>query len=165
LNFFFTSAFYPKEIRMTNLVDEITEMQTAEQTTARAEYRDILHRELAGEGRQGDADALAKCLRVLGLSVDAMSADRRALAEYRQLEAHYAPDDAEQKITDTLANMKAATDELRRLREIEHPRQIEAATLHVRATHRNWTNAKEKHEADAARLESLRAELSGFLGE
>jgi hypothetical protein len=140
-------------------------MQTAELATARAQYCDILHRELAGEGRQGDADTLAKVLDVLGLSVDAMGTERRALAEYRELEARYAPDHAAQEIADTLATMAADAGELRNLKEIKHPAEIQATKDRVRASHRAWVSAKEKHEADTARLESLRAELSAFLGQ
>jgi uncharacterized membrane protein YccC len=165
LNFFFTSAFYPKEISMTNLLEEITEMQTAELATARAQYRDILNRELAGGSRKGDADSLAKVLDVLGLSVDAMSTERRALAEYRELEARYAPADAEQKIADTLATMAADAAELRHLREVKHRAEIEAATNKVRLSHRAWMSAKEKRDADSGKLLSLRAELTRVLGE
>lgn len=137
---------------MTTLLEQVREADKTKRTEAAARYRELLARLTAP--RDGDAQALAGVLAVLGRTVRDLEADAALVAELDALET------AEAAQVDAMAALRAAQVAMRQADTAESERRA-----HVeREKLAKWEPIADAHEAAHGRAQGLMWTISANSG-
>jgi len=148
---------------MSALLEKVAAKRGDEITTARRIYREILARDIAGQTKKDDADALGKCLATLELSDDDVRADRQALADAERARADIIPDYSE-KLAIAIGDESAAVKSFQRMEERNRD-EARAGMLAINEASAARNRVTFQNSMALERLEILAAQFPRVLGE